>query len=324
MHKIIDEVGIDRLADVIAAADGDTIAYRGGEPLEKVDPEDDWRRFLDLAQEVAGSEVAPELFRRYVVRSFEVEEMDQRDEARSQLADLEAAAAGWVTPSVIRRPMSEWEFAEALTAMGEAAAVLDMRDRLLAKAATADLEVSDVMQSRYEVVDGTFDHILDYGEVRMAAIDVIEAAQGELSIEPDLMTQVGLWRSDDPGELVVAARNAYNDDYPSRAVALADRAVADLAAARELGVERTRNAVIAAGVLVMLVLALMIWWIVRRRHRQKLRIARQGVYDAISAALIERRDDAVPVAPVDVAALMKPGDHTPVPALERIPPLIDM
>jgi hypothetical protein len=304
MHKIIDEVGIDRFTKVIVAAADDRIAYRGGDEVETVDPEDDWRRFLDLAQEVAGSEVAPELLRKYVVRSFETEQLEQRDEARSKLADLEAVAAGWVTPIVVRRPMSEWKFDDALTAMAEATVVLNMRDRLFEKAAAANLEISDFMQTSYEVVDGTFDHILAYGEARLQAIDVIEAAEAELAIEPDLMTQVGLWRNDDPKQLVVAARGAYNDDYPDRAVALAERAVTDLAAVRDLGVERTRNAVIVAAALVVLLLALLIWWIVRRRRRKKLASARQGVYDAISAVLVDLGEDP---------ALLDPGDGAPAP-----------
>ncbi len=306
MYKIIDEVGIENFSEVIVAADSDVIAYRGAGYTEKVDPDDDWRRFLDLAQEVAGSESAPELFRKYVVRTPEIEKMDERDEARSRLEELENAAAGWVTPIVIRRPMSEWEFDEALRAMDEANAVLSMRDQLLEKAAEADLEISDVMQTHYEARNGTFDYILTYGEARMAAIDVIEAAEAELAIEPDLMTQIGLWRSDDPKELAVAARGAYNDDHPRRAEALANQAVADLAAARELGVERTRNAAIAAGALLVVLLSLIIWWVMRRRRRKKLRIARQGVYDAISTAVAEAGDGG---------DLPESGDGTALPYL---------
>jgi hypothetical protein len=287
MNKLIDEVGIDGLAEVIGAADSNTIAYRGVPDPEAVEPEDDWRRFLDLAQEIAGSDEAPELFREYVARSFDLVQMDDRDLARAELADLEAATGGWVTPIVIRSPMSSWDFQEARDAMSEAAAVLTVHDQLLQKAQAAKLETSDVIQARYEVVDGTFDHILAYAEARMAAIDVIEAAEAELAVEPDLMTQVGLWRNDDPNELTVAARVAYNEDRPRRAVTLADRAVSDLAAARELGVERTRTAAIVAGTFLVLLMALTIWWIVRRRRRKRLRIARQDVYDAISAFLAE-------------------------------------
>jgi hypothetical protein len=290
MYKIIDEVGIEKFAEVIVAADRDAIAYRGAGYLETVDPEDDWRRFLDLVQEVAGSESAPELFRKYVVRTPEIERMDERDEARSRLEELESAASGWVTPIVVRRPMSEWDFDEALSAMDGASAVLTLRDQLLEKAADAELEISDVMRTHYEAADGTFEYIMAYGEARMAAIDVIEAAEAELAVEPDLMTQVGLWRNDDPAELAVAARNAYNDDHTLRAEALANQAVADLAAARELGVERTRNVAIAAGALLVLLLGLVIWWIRRRRRRKRLRIARQGVYEAISAAVVAAGD----------------------------------
>ena len=251
MHKLIDEVGIEKFTQLIVAADSDAIAYRGASQPETVDPEDDWRRFLDLAQEVSGSETAPDLFREYVVRSHEILKMDNRDLARSELAELEVAAGGWATPIGIRGPMAAWEFDEARTAMAAATSVLTMRDQLLEKAQAADLRISDLMRNRYEVVDGTFDNILAYGEARMAAIDVIEDAEAELAVEPDLMTQVGLWRNDDPKVLVVAARDAYNDDRPRRAVALADQGVADLAEARELGVERTRTAAIAGGALLV-------------------------------------------------------------------------
>ena len=90
----------------------------------------------------------------------------------------------------------------------------------------------------------------------------------ELAVEPDLMTQIGLWRSVDPSLKVDSARTTYDNGFPNQAHALADEAVADWAAARELGVARTRNAAIAAGVALLLLLLLLVWRLARRRRRR--------------------------------------------------------
>ena len=96
MFKLIDEVGIDAFNDVIVAADADLYAYRGApEPETAVEGPDDWRRFLDLVQELSGSELAPELFDEYVVNTLDAKRLEARAAARDALAELEAAAGDW-------------------------------------------------------------------------------------------------------------------------------------------------------------------------------------------------------------------------------------
>ena len=269
IFKLIDEVGIDAFNDVIVAADADLYAYRGApDPETAVEGPDDWRRFLDLVQELSGSEIAPELFDEYVVNTLDAKRLEERAAAREELAGLETAAGDWMNPIVIRRPMENWDFEAATTAIAEAREILELRDELEARSEAGGFAVSDQMQATYEMIDGTFAGLETFVASRMDAMDAIDAAAAELAVEPDLMTQIGLWRSVDPSLKVDAARETYDKGFPIQAHSLADEAVADWAAARELGVTRARNAAIAAGVALALLLLLVVWRLVRRRRRR--------------------------------------------------------
>ncbi|MCP3977299.1 MAG: M1 family metallopeptidase [bacterium] len=320
MYKIVEEVGVDRFNDVIVAADANLIAYRGTPEPEAVDEADDWKRFLDLTEELAGSETATDLIREYVATSYDIPNLDRRQSARDALAALEESS-GWVTPIVIRRPMAEWEFGKANAAILSAEDVVDMATTLAARAAAADLEFSDIIHQRYEVVANSFDPIMAYGAARIAAIDAIEAAAATMPVEPDLVTQVGLWRSDDPADLVVAARDAYNAENPAKASELANQAVTDLAAVRELGEERKRTATIAAGVVLLLLLILITWLLVRRRRRRRAAKQERLRAEALAAEVPEDFEsgsfDSDPIAavleaePVDgEVADVEPADPT--------------
>ncbi|HEX5589742.1 MAG TPA: hypothetical protein VFX65_05590, partial [Candidatus Limnocylindrales bacterium] len=66
VDELYDEIGAERMREVLAVAAADTIAYVGSPSPETVTPTDTWRRFLDLLVEVGGSQRAEALFRDYV------------------------------------------------------------------------------------------------------------------------------------------------------------------------------------------------------------------------------------------------------------------
>ncbi|MEZ5340716.1 MAG: hypothetical protein R2706_04500 [Acidimicrobiales bacterium] len=55
MRLLTDEIGVDSLSLVLQAAAANETAYVGDDEPESVDPTDDWKRFLDLLEEVGGS-----------------------------------------------------------------------------------------------------------------------------------------------------------------------------------------------------------------------------------------------------------------------------
>ncbi|MDQ3293743.1 MAG: hypothetical protein M3527_04745, partial [Actinomycetota bacterium] len=85
-----DEIGMEGLARVVAAADDDAIAYRGDPEAEQWDRPTDWRRLLDLLEEVGGSQQAGALFAANVVAGAEELSLVQRTESRRAYDELEA------------------------------------------------------------------------------------------------------------------------------------------------------------------------------------------------------------------------------------------
>ena len=83
--------------------------------------------------------------------------IDQRHEARERYRQLVAAGAGWLPPWLVRRPMGTWTFAEAMTAMDDATAVLQQRDQIEAAAAALGLQPDDALKSAYETAPVNFD-----------------------------------------------------------------------------------------------------------------------------------------------------------------------
>ena len=105
VDSVVDEIGIDRMGDVLAAVEGDLEAYRGDAQPQPVDVATDWRRLLDLLEEVAGSGGAAELFRTYVASADDLAAIDQRAAARQRYAALVDDGAGWAAPDVVRQAM---------------------------------------------------------------------------------------------------------------------------------------------------------------------------------------------------------------------------
>jgi hypothetical protein len=150
MQAIADEIGIDRLSDVIRAADAGQIAYRGPGVPEEVSRTFDWKELLDLFEEVGGSEKAADLFERHVVGVEEVAQFAARAAARDRYADLVAAGEGWTAPTSIRLAMTDWRFADAGKLMDEASAILETKAELVELVADLDVSKDLALQETYE------------------------------------------------------------------------------------------------------------------------------------------------------------------------------
>ncbi|HEU0042582.1 MAG TPA: hypothetical protein VFQ15_09545, partial [Jiangellaceae bacterium] len=95
VDQLASEVGTEAMAEVIDAAVDGEIAYQGdGEP-ERVHGGTDWRRALDLLEEIGGAESAAGLFTSHVVTDAELPLLADRDAARQVYADLVATGSGW-------------------------------------------------------------------------------------------------------------------------------------------------------------------------------------------------------------------------------------
>ena len=124
LHQIVEEIGAERLTEVIEAADAGRPAYLGPGVPEELARTFDWRELLDLLEEVGGSETAADLFEDLVVSDDEAEAFADRLAARARYAELVEAGDGWAPPTGVRLAMTGWRFKTADVLIDQATAVL--------------------------------------------------------------------------------------------------------------------------------------------------------------------------------------------------------
>lgn len=266
MRSLSEEIGIDRLAAIVAAADSDAIAYQGEGAPESVDRStDNWRRFLDLAQETEGSGTIEDLFSEYVVSAPQEAMLERRALARIDYGALQERGDSWVPPLGIRQYMSDWEFASADTAIVEAVAVLDERDALRAVAESASLGIHDGPEIEYQdaVELDELQAVRSTIAAYTASAATIAEADAAVGADYGIVASVGLWGTDFERPHS-EARELFEQGEVADAASLADEAIAGFAAAGDRGTTRLLIASLVLLGLTMTILAVR-WW--RRRRR---------------------------------------------------------
>ncbi|MGF1666461.1 MAG: hypothetical protein ACFCVC_09345 [Acidimicrobiia bacterium] len=263
VDRLIDEIGPDRMAQVVAAAADDIIAYRGEGPPEEVGPVDDWRRFLDLLEEVGGSSTASDLFAEWVVTENELGLLDQREAVRGRYAGLLAGADGWALPLSLRLAMNEWDFSAASGGIDDAQLVFDARQLLEAAVVGAGVAPPSVEQ-RFE--DGEDAEVL---AAELAAQTTVLETVGEARRSVDrprsALEVIGLWGSDPDGELARAIAAVAEGDLET-ARQNATTAGTSIALASDGGLVRIGVAVVVAVAVGLAV------WITRRGRRARVTV----------------------------------------------------
>lgn len=130
VQRILDEIDVDKMAEVLTAVDADRMAYAGHDQNQTTDVDTDWRRFLDLVENIGGSQVAEDLVAQYVISPGQHSQITARSDARVAYDELVAHGGEWAPPLLVRREMEAWSFSEATTSIKAAQHVLDMRDQI--------------------------------------------------------------------------------------------------------------------------------------------------------------------------------------------------
>ena len=269
IRAIVTDVGEPRMRDVFRAAADRTIAYLGAGPAETVPFTPDWRRFLDLVEELGHSKTAAGLIGTWAVSSSERPELTARATARVRYAALLEQGGTWSPGIVIRKSMSDWRFKTADSSMAIAATVLDDRDALTTAAAGLDLALPTVLEPSYEAAASDVD--LTALDTRMrgweSAVASIRSARDALGAERTPLVGLGLLGTQ-PDTGYEAARRAFANGDATGASAGAKATLDVLAGAAEIGRQRATMAGIAIAVVVLL-LALVVLWLIRRRRRRR-------------------------------------------------------
>jgi hypothetical protein len=236
IRTLVDEIGVARMRDVLAAAADERIPYAGAGTPERLTGAADWRRFLDLLEQVGGSTKATDLFDNWVVLDKEKPLLAERTDARTAYAALVEAGAGWQPGIAVRRPLADWDFAAARTRIEAALAILETRDQIATLANDVGATPPATLRSAYEAATDLAP-VKALADAQLAAVESLAATKTRIDGTRDLPTAVGLIGSDPSAELAAAVAAFGMGDTTGVSTA-ASRADALLAAAPDVG--RTR------------------------------------------------------------------------------------
>jgi len=296
IHELVSEVGDARMRAVFAAASARQLAYLGSTPAETaktVTP--DWRRFLDLVETVGGSTSASKLFTDFVVTDNEAPALTERAAARARYQQLLVDGADWLPGILVRKPMNDWDFDEASTAIDEAEAVLADRDKLRATVADLGLAFPANLEPVYETADSADD--LDGLRARLAqwqsAADAIRSARDRLAARRPVVTSLGLIGTEPELEYRAAlAAFAAGDDRA--AVGGSAATLTLLSGAEDLGRQRALAGT-SVGLLVVLLLVVVAAYLVyRRRSRRRAGLALASTVGTAPEAPLEVAFEPLP------------------------------
>ena len=270
VRTIVNEVGEPHMRDVFAAAAARTLTYAGAGPAESSSlTVVDWRRFLDLVEDVGGSTKAAGLIETWVVTDTEQPLLAARATARERYFALLDAGGAWLPGILVRKPMSSWRFSEAEAAMAEAEAVLADRDELMAATTELGLAFPTGLEPVYESAGSEADlEALDARiETWIGAAAAVRSARDALQAARAPLVTVGLFGTR-PEAAYTAAVAAFVAGDDTAAVAGSSATVATLAGAEDIGRGRALTVGAAVAVVLLLLLVLVGIWLRRRRRRR--------------------------------------------------------
>jgi hypothetical protein len=256
VQEITEEIGVDALTDVLEAAAEDEIAYQGEPRPEPVEGTDDWRRFLDLLQEIGGSTTAEDLF----VRLVTTEDLSERSAARLEYHRLVQLAPGWRMPLVVRAEMSEWDFDEAMIELASIEELLGKRFEIEAGLEVLGVAPSDTLEDQFETATDSLGEAQALADALLAATNVALGVKAGLDADRGLVAAIGLIGEDVEAEYTDVEEALTGEDFDAVTVESAE--VIELLE-EATGKGATRLGVVGGAVM----LSVGVGWLARRRTR---------------------------------------------------------
>ena len=266
VQQLLEEIGDDKMRDVLAAVADRTIAYRGEAEPEPLDQLTDWRRFLDLVEEVGGAETSDELMADYVVTLSQSAQFDARAAIRESYRELVNEGGTWAAPLLVRKEMSIWSFKSAETAIDDATEVLTLRDDLDTKSAQLGTSYPADLEAMYEGADSSLDDARVAVQQQIDTADGVLAAVAAEAADDGVFDKIGLIGTNLPVLLDEAKAALAKGDH-DLARAKAQEVVDTVDKAPAVG--KTRSLLAAGGVALLLLLATLLIVLMRRRRRRR-------------------------------------------------------
>ncbi len=208
LRALSDEIGDARMTALVAAVIRGDRAYPAEDGTTAGSGTVDWREFLDLAQQVGGSQQVVDLYRDKVVTAQQQVDLDARQAALDNYDALVARGAGWAAPAPVRTEMAQWKFDAANAGIDDAHAALDIRDELVDELAPLGLTPIPQLEDHYERLDDLSVVTGDLEQQARAAEELGEARHA-------LTQQLDLIGQDVPA--------LTQDEYAGDPLAVADR-----------------------------------------------------------------------------------------------------
>jgi hypothetical protein len=163
LDGFVDEIGLDRTRDVVAALASGSSPYGATSDVER--PELDWKRVYDVLVEVGGATTAGDVFRSHVVGEADAPMIERRDRAAIDVAALAERSAPWELPVGVRNRLERWENDDVTEAVVAADVVLEQRSALEAIEETVGVDEPDAAGVAYAAAPMRSTGGVDFGEV---------------------------------------------------------------------------------------------------------------------------------------------------------------
>ena len=265
LKLIADEIGDDRMREILDAVADDTTAYRGDGPAETFVTGTDWRRFLDLAEELGGAKLAAPWIQQHVVTPDQDPLLAKRADARALYAALVIEGEQWAPPAVVRERMSAWEFEEAIELIEASRRVLTKRDELDDRTEELGELYPDDLEALYEASNSTLAESEAAVQLQIDTADMILAAIEAESSGDGFFGTIGLLGNDLAAKLG-DAKTAYANGDHERASDLAGNVIASADEASSVGIARTLFA--GGGLVFVIAISVTLRLLLRRRKGQ--------------------------------------------------------
>lgn len=257
IEELIEEIGIDGMQKIFAAASVRALPYQGDpEAEDETHVQRDWRYFFDLAEMVGGSKDIDSIFRDQVLTPAQKAVLPQRDTAHRKLEVLTEKGNGWVAPVVVREAMTEWDFGEASGLMAHATDLVERSHATVAKLAEVDVDVAGSLEGQYESAKSLPDYDESLQQLETTADDLVALRTRADDLGP--VARLGLVGTDLGFEnLNQAVADGDLDEVPSIIAAASD----------SLDQAPKRGAVFLGAIVLLLILLAGTVLLVRRQRR---------------------------------------------------------
>jgi hypothetical protein len=314
VRKIVTSAGEDGMRRVFQAAHDGTTAYVGSGTPERSRLPNDWRRFLDLTEEVGGATGVSDLMATWVIGPDQQGMLATRATARDDYHALIAESGTWAAPVVVRMALDGWSFDAAETGISTARSILQAHDATAAEAASLSLTPPTGLEPAYEGADSlsALEAASQLATTTETSLEAVSAAAGAAAAPRDWLTELGLVGKE-PDTWLADARADWQQGSFAAATDAAGLVVGTLAVAGDAG--RGRAILIACAVALILLLVALVALIVRHRRRHHARaLVAVGVTpsDAYPSVPMARRPGAgsegrLPDGPVPGTAPLTSG-----------------